>query len=474
MPTGRAHRVLHPTVVASLDAHLAAGGGKGLARAERMTPDEIVDLVTASGLRGRGGAGFPVGRKWLTVARQARRSGPPTIVVNAAEGEPGTFKDRSIVRRNPYLVVEGALIAARALGASRVVVATKASFRREVARLTQAVAEMQAAGLVPRGISIRVHEGPDAYLYGEESALLESVCGREPFPRVVPTYRVGLTRRPRAGDRHRRDGTTPALVNNLESIANLPKLVARGVRWFRSVGTDASPGTVVCTVTGDVRRAGVGEFRMGTPLRTVIRALGGGPRPGRPVKAVLSGVANPVLVGADLDAAVSYEGMSAVGCGLGSAGFLVFDTGADMVAVAAGVARFLSVESCGQCSPCKLDGIELAETLARLAANRATCADLETVERRVRTVSYGARCYLGTQQEVVLSSILERFRDEFDAHVARRVRPVEPFPVAELVDIVGGEARVDDRHRTKQPDWTHGPTWSGHVPVEIRRGALRR
>ena len=462
--TSRGQRVLHPKALASLDEYVRAGGLRGIDAAGAMNPSEIVAIVLAAGLRGRGGAGFPTGRKWETVAQNTTAGASSTVVVNGAEGEPGTFKDRSLLRRNPYQVIEGAFIAARAVHASQIVIALKRSFTVEVERTRRALAEMREAGALPAAVTCTVFEGPDEYLYGEESALLETIDGRGPFPRVTPTYRVGLL-----GDAPRHPvGVGPASVNNVETIANVPKILVRGARWFRAVGTPDSPGTVVCTVTGDLRRHGVGEVRMGTPLREVLQTLGGGPHPGSSVKAVLSGVANPVILGSELDVPVSHEGMRGMGCGLGSAGFIVFDETTDMVAVAAGVARFLSIESCGQCTPCKLDGGVLFELLTRLARSVATRADLELIEHRIGTVGHGARCYLATQQETVLTSIYQRFGDEFEAHLAGRAPAAEPVLITELLDIDDGVAVLDERHRHKQPDWTFAAWPSGSTPVELR------
>jgi NADH:ubiquinone oxidoreductase subunit F (NADH-binding) len=456
-------RVLHPIALSSLDDYRSAGGLRGLAVAEAIGPAQIAATVLDAGLRGRGGAGFPTGRKWQTVAANALSGPPATVVVNGAEGEPGTFKDRSILRHNPYEVIEGAFIAARAVHADRVIIALKRSFAVEVERTRAALAEMRAAHVLPTSIGCSVFEGPDEYLYGEESALLETIDGRGPFPRVVPPYRVGLL----GDDPHRRVTAGPALVNNVETIANAPAIVARGADWFRSVGTPESPGTVVCTVTGDVHRHGVGEVAMGTPLWHVLETVGGGPL--APVKAVLSGVANPVIRCEQLDVPVSHEGMRRAGVGLGSAGFIVVAHPTDMVAIAAGVARFLAVESCGQCTPCKTDGIDLASLLARLARSNATAADVEMIERRIGTVGYGARCYLAVQQETVLTSIFHEFRHEFDAHLNVRVPPAEPVLIAELLDIRNAQATVDEHHRRKQPDWTYHAATSGSTPVELRR-----
>ncbi|MGH8984083.1 MAG: NADH-ubiquinone oxidoreductase-F iron-sulfur binding region domain-containing protein [Acidimicrobiia bacterium] len=457
-------RVLHPTAISSLEEYRSSGGLRGLELAMGTGPEGIVATILAAGLRGRGGAGFPTGRKWETVARNAAGGRPSTVVVNGAEGEPGTFKDRSILRRDPYQVIEGAFIAARAVYADRVIIALKRSFTAEVERTRRALAEMRAANVLSRAIGCSIFEGPDEYLYGEESALLETIDGRGPFPRVVPPYRIGLL----GEDPWRPVDAGPALVNNVETIANVPNIVARGVGWFRSVGTPDSPGTVVCTVTGDLRRHGVGEVRMGTPLRHVLETIGGGPVAGAPVKAVLSGVANPVILGDQLDVPVSHEGMASIGCGLGSAGFMVFAQPTDMVAVAAGVARFLSIESCGQCTPCKTDGTLLATLLDRLARSRATRVDLDVIESRIRSVAYGARCYLGAQQETVLSSILDRFRNEFEGHLSGNAPAAEPVFIAELLDVRDGVAVVDEHHRHKQPDWSFGATSSGATPADLK------
>jgi NADH-quinone oxidoreductase subunit F len=459
------HRVLHPTAISSLDEYRAAGGLVGLRVAEDSQPSEIIATVLDAGLRGRGGAGFPTGRKWQTVAANTLSTSPSTVVVNGAEGEPGTFKDRSILRRNPYQVIEGAFVAARAVHAERVIIALKDSFGIEVARTRAALDEMRAANVMPAAITCSVFEGPDEYLYGEETALLETIDGRGPFPRVVPPFRVGL----RGHDPWRPVSDAPALVNNVETIANVPQILARGARWFDSVGTAGSPGTVVCTVTGQLQRNDVGEVPTGIPLRHVLDRLGGGPVPGAPVKAVLSGVANPVITAEQLDVPVSHEGMRSLGSGLGSAGFIVFAEPTDMVAVAAGVARFLSIESCGQCTPCKTDGATLYDLLSRLAASNATSADLDEIELRINTVGFGARCNLGIQQETVLTSILDSFHDEFDAHLTRAAPAVAPVYIAELADIREGAAHVDGHHLHKQPDWTYGRRSSGATPADLRR-----
>jgi NADH-quinone oxidoreductase subunit F len=467
-------RVLDPDPVESLAAYLEAGGGRGLDAARRLGPLGIIDDVEASGLRGRGGAGFSTGRKWRTVAQSLSATVPPTVVVNAAEGEPGTFKDRTILRRNPYRVLEGALVAATAIGADRVVMAMKASFTTEVARMRSAMAEARGRSWAD-GLELVVVEGPSHYLFGEETALLEVVAGRQPFPRIAPPFRHGVeqvgpdtssTAQTTLASEANPTPAPPTLVNNVETLANVADILALGPDWYRSMGTAESPGTIVCTITGRTRRHGVGEFPMGTPLREVIESLGGGAAPGARVVAAMSGVANPLLPEALLDTPLSYEAMEAAGAGLGSAGFIVFDDTTDPVAVAAGVSRFLSVESCGQCTPCKQDGRTLAEALERLRTSTAEDNDLAVIGDKLATVADSARCYLATQHQRVVESVLALFPDQVRAHAAREVGEAAPELIAPLLDLEGERAVLDERHRDKQPDWTNDAVDSGQAPAD--------
>jgi NADH-quinone oxidoreductase subunit F len=477
----KVHRVLHPEPIASLEEYLARTGGGGLEAALGKEPDEIIAELEASGLRGRGGAGFPTGKKWRTVREYHSPDLSSTVVVNGAEGEPGTFKDRTIVRSNPYPVIEGALIAAKAVGANEIVFGLKRSFGAEVKRMQAAVDEVVAAGWA-EGLTVRVFEGPDEYLYGEETALLESLDGRYPFPRIAPPWRrgetevvetdrdahsdSGLSAHVEMADETGATGAPPALVDNLETMANVPRIIGRGAAWFRTEGTAESPGTIVCTVTGQVQREGVAEFEMGTPLREVIMEISGGARPGHEIKAILPGVSNAVITPDLLDTPLSYEALAAVGSGLGSAGFIVFDDTTDLTTVAAGVSRFLAVESCGQCTPCKQDGIVLSDLLGRLCRSDAGPRELAAIKSRVDTIANSARCYLASQHQVVVGSILDRFPAEFEAHVSGRAEAAEPQLIAELRDIEGDEAVVDERHRQKQFDWSYDAEDSGKAPAD--------
>jgi NADH:ubiquinone oxidoreductase subunit F (NADH-binding) len=477
------HRVLSPQPVLTLEDYLDQEGGRGLEAARKVERDVLIAEVEASGLRGRGGAGFPTGTKWRTVADHQSQSVTATVVVNAAEGEPGTFKDRTILRNNPYRVLEGALIAAHAVGAKHVVFAMKETFEPEVERVRGAIQEAYKAGWAsPDEIEVTVFEGPSEYLYGEETALLEAIAGRSPFPRIAPPYRRGVTEVVETENQatsgsglaapvrmagHGDEAVAPpTLVDNVETLANVPGIIASGAAWFRSEGTEKSPGTIVCTVTGSVQRPGVGEVPMGTPLREVIEAVGGGPLPGQRVQAVLSGVASGLLPGDLLDTPVSYEALADAGSGLGSAGFMVFDDTVDLAAVAAGVSRFLAVESCGQCTPCKQDGLALSELMVKVCRSEAEDRDLDAISDRVTTVSEEARCFLAHQHQAVLGSLVERFPEALRAHVSGQADPVEPVLVAELVEIRDNKVQVDERFREKNPDWTYGGEYSGQSPAD--------
>ncbi|MCB0994000.1 MAG: hypothetical protein KDB21_02835 [Acidimicrobiales bacterium] len=455
-------RLLSERSPAHLDEYLATGGGDGLTAARHRSPASLIELVRRSGLRGRGGAGFPTGRKWHTLGVPGRH---PIIVVNAAEGEPGTFKDRHLLRQNPYLVLEGACIAAHAVASSEIVVAVKHSFSIELDRLRLALAEIAAAGWTS-DLHVRVVEGPGEYLFGEETALLEVVDGRPPFPRVAPPYRRGL-----AGP----SGSPTVLVDNVETLANLPGICRLGSEWYRSVGTDASPGTILCTVTGDTDRHGVGEFALGTPVREVLESLGG-PLP--EIGAVLSGVSNPPLAADRLDTPLTYEHLSAVGSGLGSAGFIVIRRDTDLRSVAAGVARFLAIESCGQCEPCKRDGLAIADDLASDLAGDPAGERGADVRDRLGTVARGARCALAGQTERVVGGLLDLAQAGESSPVAAPGE-LEVYPIVPLVDIAGNRAVLDLEHFDKRADWSVAPEEASALwpvqrladrPVEVRSG----
>ncbi len=450
--------------ITSLDAYLATeSGGLGVATAQRLGPEATIDELTRSGLRGRGGGGFLTGRKWAGIAAQAgtRRY----VVCNGAEGEPGTFKDRALLRANPYQLVEGLIVAAYVVGADEAFICVKASFERELDNVTRAVQEFQAAGIC-RGCTISVVGGPDEYLFGEEKAMLEVIEGKPPLPRWFPPHEQGLfAGAPQQGweagphgAKPREDDPNPTLVNNVETLSNVPHILARGADWFRTMGTADSPGTVVCTVVGDVVAPDVGEVELGTPLRAVIDAIGSGLPVDRTVKAVFSGVANAVIPAAQLDVPVSYEGFQAIGSGMGSAGFVVYDDTACMVGDAYGLSRFLAIESCGQCPPCKRGTGEITSHLERIETGVGDDDDIGAISGWLERVTDGNRCFLAVEERVMVSSVLRAFPEEFAEHIEQHRCPrPRPLPIPKLIDLADGRATYDEAFWRKRPDWTYEP-----------------
>lgn len=302
--------------------------------------------------------------------------------------------------------------------------------------------------------------------------MLEVMEERQPFPRVTPPFRRGIEE----NDTRSAGGVSlataggsdepPALVDNVETLANVALIIANGPDWFRQVGTEQSPGTIVCTITGATRRHGVGEVAMGTTLREAIASIGWGPRAGHTITAVLSGTANAIIPPDLLDTPLTHAAMAAAGTGLGSAGFIVFDDETDPVAIAQGVSRFLAVESCGQCEPCKRDGIAISELLGGMTRSAFTERNMTDLRRRIETVSIGARCNLARQQADVVGSLLQLFDGAVSAHLAGGPTS-EPVPIVPLAEIVGGRAVLDLEQLKKQPDWSYHAADSGTSPAAL-------
>lgn len=413
-------RVLPEEPFRSLSQYIDAGGGVGLERAREMGPDETIEVVRQSGLRGRGGAGFPTGIKWRGVAGDRGDDQQRFVVCNAAEGEPGTFKDRAILRANPYGVIEGMIIASLAVGAEEAHIGIKASFVSESDRLSSAAEEMEDAGWL-ESLDLRITHGPDDYLFGEEKALLEVIEGRDALPRLYPPYIVGLGTGLVAGLGSGSAGpterTNPTLVNNVETLANIGPILAKGPEWFRSLGTDASPGTMVFTVSGDVLEPGVAELPLGTPLAVLVYGVGGGLAAGRRIHSIWSGVSNPPLNAAQVDTPMSFEGMDTAGSGLGSAGFSVYDDTTCIADVAAVMSSFLAEESCGQCPPCKLGTTSLTEDFLSFHDGSASTRTFEEMTATMQQVTDANRCGLGAGQQAITAGVLARFADDLYTHI---------------------------------------------------------
>jgi NADH-quinone oxidoreductase subunit F len=432
--------------VPSIDDYVEGGGGRGLAAALERAPEETIEEVRRSGLRGRGGAGFPTGIKWRTV----REDPCPTkyVVCNAAEGEPGTFKDRWLLRMNPYQVLEGLAIAAHAVGAERAFIGIKGGFRREVQRLREAMEEMANRDIIG-SVPVELVPGPDEYLFGEEKALLEVIEGNDPLPRIVPPWMEGLFRRP--------DSPNPTAVNNVETLANVPHILDEGAGWFRSFGTEDSPGTMLFTLCGDIQHPGVYELPMGLSIRELIHAVGGGPPEGRTVKAVFPGASTTVISAEQLDTPLGFDAMRAVGTALGSGGFVVYDDTACIVRAALAFSRFLYVESCAQCPACKHGTGAITGLLERIDRGEGSEMEVETILARALTVTDAQRCALPTGESLMAQSAVQVFGPEFAEHFGRGCPRPRDLPVPKIVDFdeEAGDFIYDERYRHKRPDWTY-------------------
>ncbi len=432
-------------------------------RARSRPPEKVLRLIQRSGLRGRGGAGFPTGTKWSTVAYHEC----PTrqVVCNAAEGEPGTFKDRWLIRHNPYAVLEGMLIAAHVVEAEQLFIGIKASFRQEIERLHRAIDEMREAGLLSY-VDILVHEGPDEYLFGEERALLEVIEGNEPLPREqhYPPYERGLFATSTSPN--------PAVVNNAETFAHVPSIVRAGPGSFRELGTADTPGTLLFTVSGDVMRPGIYERPAGITLHELFYEVAGGPREGRRFVAALSGVASAVITPERFATRADFGSMQLIGSGLGSAGFMVIDDSQSIPRVTQAVTRFLYVESCNQCSACK-HGLRTASEAIDELFNVATASD-DDVPRALygaRSAPQGNRCYLPVQGSVLVPSLLKAFAGAFETQRQYPEAPCKPWPIPKFVDYLPAERRfvLDEHQAFKTPDWTYvEPPKRVSVPPVVR------
>ena len=420
-------RILLPEkAIGVLDEYLAGRGGQALAKALTMPREKIIAEVKKSGLRGRGGAGFPTGVKWASVAHDPC----PTkyLACNGAEGEPGTFKDRALMRKNPYQLLEGIAIAAHAVNAKKAFLGMKKSFEKEYAAVSRAQKEMSAReclGTIP----IEIVRGPEDYLFGEEKALLEVIEGGDALPREadLPPYVKGLF----VTDPSE---LNPAVVNNVETLSNVPHIVLRGADWFRSVGTKDSPGTMLFTISGDIQKPGIHELPMGTPLRKLIDEYGGGLRSGRSVKAVFSGVASAVIMPRALDTPLDFGSMKGIGSGLGSGGFIVYDDTACMVRVAHRFSEFLFVESCAQCISCKTGTDQATNNLEKLIDGSGSDIELEQVLAGARMAPHANRCYLPVEHSLIIPSIVTNFLPEFVQHYSRGCKACREIVLPKMAD----------------------------------------
>lgn len=390
-----------------ISTYLAHGGYEALRKALSMTPEAVIAEVKASGLRGRGGAGFPTGVKWGFIAKDAPIK---YLAVNTDEGEPGTFKDRLIVERDPHAILEGVIIAAYAVGAQRAFVYIRGEFFLGVKRWIKAIADAYQYGFLGKNIlgsgfnlDVSVHRGAGAYICGEETAMIESLEGKRGEPRLKPPYpaQVGLWGQ-------------PTVVQNCETLANIPHIIARGAAWYASIGTAQSKGPKIFCVSGHVNRPGNYELPLGTPLREIIEEHAGGVRYGRRVKAVIPGGAStPILPADQLDVPMAFETLAAAGSALGTGAVIVMDETTDMVEVVRRITSFFVHESCGGCVPCRIGGRRMLETLDTIAAGRGRPNDLEKLEALTQGISGITFCPMGTGMCEPVTSGLRLYRQEF-------------------------------------------------------------
>ena len=385
----------------------AAGGLTALARARTMTPDQLIEELNASGLRGRGGAFFPTGRKWSFVPKPDQLARPHYLVVNADESEPGTFKDREIMLRVPFRFLEGCLIAARAIEAKHVFVYIRGEYEREFEVLVDALEQMRERQLL-EDVTIVVHRGAGAYICGEETALLESLEGRRGQPRTKPPFPAiaGLY-------------ASPTAVNNVESIATVAPILELGGAEYAKLGVESSTGTRVFSLSGNVVHPGNYELPHGFPLGDLIDGVGGGIADGRSLKAVIPGGSSTPILTADEARRVTldFDSLTAAGTAIGSAAVIALDDRVCMVQLAIRVSQFYEHESCGKCTPCRVGTRWLTQILKKIEAGRGTHADLDLLLDVGEQINGTCLCPLGDSDAIAVASYATKFRGEFLAHI---------------------------------------------------------
>ena len=388
------------------------GGYEQLRRAvAEMTPAEIQDITTKSGLRGRGGAGFPTGRKWSFLPKNNR---PRYMVCNCDEAEPGTFKDHMLLEETPHQVLEGILIGTYAIGSHHAFVYIRGEFRKGYEIFMQAVADARAAGFVGENlfgtdysVEVTVHRGAGAYICGEETALINSIEGRRGEPRLKPPFPAikGLY-------------NEPTVVNNVETLATLPHILKNGAEWFTAVGTEKSPGYKIVSVSGHVKKPGNYEVPLGTPISELL-ALAGGPRDGRKIVAVQpGGGSSACLFEEHLDLGYDFDTMAAHGTMLGSGAVVFFDDTTNFVEAALALVQFYAHESCGQCTPCREGGHWLEVTLQRILDGGGMHSDIDMLVSVSHQMTGLNLCPLGDSIEPFLASVVKRFESQFRAYIA--------------------------------------------------------
>jgi NADH-quinone oxidoreductase subunit F len=390
--------------LSKLSEYQAIGGYKALEKARGMEPQAIIDELIASNLRGRGGAGFPMGRK---ASFLAKGTGKPTyLCVNADESEPGTFKDREIMLRNPHRLIEGCLVTAHGIESKNVFIYLRGEYLDVFEVMRAALADAREAGLLG-DVTIVLHRGAGAYICGEESALLESLEGKRGQPRSRPPFPAvsGLY-------------GSPTLINNVQTIATVPPIIEHGASWYTAIGPETSPGTVVFSLSGNVERPGNYELELGTPLRHLVYDLGGGIPGGRELKAIIPGGSSTTVMTPDLiDTPLDYNSVAEVGSQFGAAAVIVIDDRACMVQMALRSTQFYMHESCGKCTPCREGTRWMVQLLHKLEDGRAEQSELDLLLSVADRVLGKCLCALGDFAAGPVVEYAHAFREEFQRHI---------------------------------------------------------
>ncbi len=405
----------------NIDEYIGTRGYEALGKVlTEMTPEQVIDVVLASGLRGRGGAGFPTGRKWQLARNLVQDGGPKYVCCNADEGDPGAFMDRSVLEGDPHVVLEAMTIAGYAIGANQGFIYVRAEYPIAVERLGIAIKQAREYGLLGKNIfdsgfdfDIELRLGAGAFVCGEETALMTSIEGKRGEPRPRPPFPAvaGLFQR-------------PTILNNVETWANIPQIILNGPEWFASMGTEKSKGTKVFALGGKINNTGLVEIPMGTTLREVVEDIGGGVPNGKKFKAAQTGGPSGGCIPAEhYDVPIDYDNLLAIGSMMGSGGLIVMDEDNCMVDIAKFFLEFTVDESCGKCTPCRIGTKRMYEILDRITKGQGTLEDLDRLEELGKYIKDNALCGLGQTAPNPVLSTLRYFRDEYVAHVVDKKCP---------------------------------------------------
>ncbi len=416
---------IHQKECHTLSFYKSVGGYSALEKVLAMSADDVIELVKASNLRGRGGAGFPAGVKWSFISQDGEK--PKYLINNADESEPGTFKDRLLINKTPHQILEGMIVASYAIGCNTAFIYIRGEFFKEYQLLEKVVAEAYEENLLGKGIlgsdydlDVVIHRGAGAYICGEETGLIESLEGKRGWPRIKPPFPAieGYLK-------------CPTVVNNVETLSNLPHIINRGPEWFKSIGPEKGPGPKLFCVSGNVNRPGVFEEPMGIPLKDLIFDLAGGIKDGNELKAVFPGGSSSAILTAEeaLSVNMDFDSLAQIKTMLGSAGVIVMDEKVDMVQACLNIARFYAHESCGQCTPCREGTAWLSKILSRIASGDGNSNDIDMILEITDNIgglidfskgSFGKTiCPFGEAVAWPVRSFVEKFENDFRQYISQ-------------------------------------------------------